>query len=128
MLSLDGYGSILDHKPKMVQGNSNDEDWHIISDRACFKQVDGEVEDVVILRLVQLLGEDELVDLAHFWIQNCAVRVLDNRASLVLSHMEENLANQNSSVEHGWEIVRKVSRIVLLRSDPILDEACRLRV
>ena len=36
--------------------------------------------------------------------------------------MEQNLADQEASVEHGWEVVRKVSGIVLLGSDPVLDE------
>lgn len=105
MLRLDRDGPVLYHEAKVIQGDSDHEDGYIIPNRACFEQVDCEVEDVVVLRLVELPGEDELVHLAHFWVHNCAICVFDDHATLIFPHVKQNFTDQDSAIENSWKIV-----------------------
>ena len=49
MLRLDGHCTVLDHEAKVVKRDTNDENWHVVSNRARFKQVNCKEERVIVL-------------------------------------------------------------------------------
>ena len=112
----------------MVKSYSYDENWDIVSDRARFKQVNSEVENVVVLARVELLREDQLVNLAHFWVQYGAIGVFEYRAILLFSQVQEDLTDQYTSIQYGWEVIREIGWIIFLCSYPIFDETCSFGV
>ena len=65
------------------------------------------------------------MDLAYLWIQDGTVLVFLNlpTAILLLSDVEENLADQETTIEYSREIIGKVGWVVLLGANPVLDEA-----
>ena len=52
VLFFDLHFSILNHETKMVESNPDYQNWDIVSDWACLKQINREIEDVVILSWV----------------------------------------------------------------------------
>ena len=96
MLRLDSDCSILDHKAKMVECNSDDEDWHIIANRTRLKQIDGEVEEVVVLSRIQFSRQDKLVHLTDFRVHDGTTGIFCY--CLVLAKVQEDLSDENTTV------------------------------
>ena len=66
--------------------------------------------------------------LAHFRIQDSSVRVLLWLAilGLVSAEVEQDFSDEETTVEDSREVVGKISGVVLLCPDPVLDEVCSL--
>jgi len=126
VLGFDGHSAVLDHKAEVIEGDSDHEHRHVEANRASLQQIDCEEERVVVFACVQFLCIDQLVHLSHFRIQDGPVLVLLWLPfTLVFTQVQDNLSDEKASAENGREVVREVSRIVLLRADPVLDEARR---
>ena len=124
MRRLKSHGAILDHEAEMVERDSNDKNWDIVSDGAGLKQVDGEVEGVVVLIGVQILRKNQLVHLPHLRIQHSTILVFLHCATiLLLPDVEQNFADQEATAENSREIIGEICRVVLFGADPILNEA-----
>ena len=105
----------------MVECDANHQDRHIVSDRTGLKQVDGEVEEVVVLSPIELSCKDQLVHLSDLRVHYSAVDILGH--ILVLAQVQEDLSDKNTTVQHCREVVRKISGIILLCPNPVLNEA-----
>ena len=66
--------------------------------------------------------------LAHLRIQDSPVSVLLWLATLrlVSAEVEQNFSDEETSVEDCREVVGKISGVILLCPDPVLDEVCSL--
>ena len=66
--------------------------------------------------------------LAHFRIQDSSVRVLLWLAvlGLVSAEVEQDFSDEETTVEDSREVVGKISGVVLLCPDPVLNEVCSL--
>ena len=74
----------------MIKRNSYHHNRDIVPQRAGFKQINSEVESVVVLTVKKFFRKDQLVHLAYFGVQNCTVLIFVYR--LFFAQVKENLS------------------------------------
>ena len=93
MLLLDCDCSVLNHEPKVVECDSNDKNWNVVSEGARLQKIYRKIEEVVVLAGVQLLRKDELVHLTDLRVEHSAVGILDWCSARLSSKVKYNLSD-----------------------------------
>ena len=106
----------------MIKCYTDNENWHIKLQRTGFNEVDCEVENVIVFGHLEVLTED----VCRCCLELGILSGLDLAEGVVLFEVEQYLTNEKATYKNCWEIVREISRIVLLCPDPVLDVVCRL--